>query len=343
MAIKRGVSFYSYQQEQFFKRMNWKDMMRELHDNLHCDGVEIINETTIPRYPFPPEEFIFDWNNELARYNLKAVTMDVYLDVHQFRDHVMNYREAAERLKYDIKIAARMGFENVRCLCMVPIEVIEMALDTAVKYNVRIGKEIHAPYPIKYDPGREGGRMVAEIIDFVNRTGTKHVGLVPDMGIFQVAPSRVNVEYQIRSIEDPKLRGFVEKNMKEMGPDEFAAALDKEFTNMDSMEKRFLRFVTSRRAAAEPKDILEIVPYIVSIHGKFYEMTEIPGKHGHYEDVSIDYENTIKYLKQGGYEGYINSEYEGQRSQQDRGLEYLADEVEEVRRHHEMLARLIGE
>jgi sugar phosphate isomerase/epimerase len=99
----------------------------------------------------------------------------------------------------------------------------------------------------------------------------------------------------------------------------------------------------TRGPAAQPEDILEIIPYIISIHGKFYEMTEIPGKPGQYEDVSIDYENVIKYLKQGGYNGYINSEYEGQRSQQDRGIENLADEVEEVRRHHEMLARLIGE
>ena len=43
MAIKRGVSFYSYQQAQFFGEMDWKDMCKELHDNLHCDGVEIIN------------------------------------------------------------------------------------------------------------------------------------------------------------------------------------------------------------------------------------------------------------------------------------------------------------
>ena len=35
-------------------------MMRELHDNLHCDGVEIINEATIPNYPFPSQEFIYD-------------------------------------------------------------------------------------------------------------------------------------------------------------------------------------------------------------------------------------------------------------------------------------------
>ena len=162
------------------------------------------------------------------------------------------------------------------------------------------------------------------------------------MGIFQIAPPRVNVEYQLRNMDDLKLRDFIEKNMNEMDGKELAAAIDKEFPDMDSMQKRFLGMFT-RGPAAQPEDILEIIPYIISIHGKFYEMTEIPGKPGQYEDVSIDYENVIKYLKPGGYNGYINSEYEGQRSQQDRGIENLADEVEEVRRHHEMLARLIGE
>lgn len=91
MGIKRGVSLYSYQQTQFFKQMDWKDMVREIHDNLHTDGVEIIDEATIRDYPFPSEQFIFDWNNYIARYEMKPVTMDIYLDVHQFRDHIMNH------------------------------------------------------------------------------------------------------------------------------------------------------------------------------------------------------------------------------------------------------------
>ena len=72
-------------------------------------------------------------------------------------------------------------------------------------------------------------------------------------------------------------------------------------------------------------------------------MTEIPGRPGEYEDRSIDYETPIRILKEEGYDGYIDSEYEGQRHQQDMGEENLPDSVEEVRRHHEMLKRLIGE
>ena len=68
MAIKRGVSLYSYQQAQFFGKMNWKDQIVEVHDHLKTDGIEIIDEATIRDYPFPSEQFIYDWNNFMARY-----------------------------------------------------------------------------------------------------------------------------------------------------------------------------------------------------------------------------------------------------------------------------------
>jgi sugar phosphate isomerase/epimerase len=231
MGIKRGVSLYSYQQEQFFKRLNWKDMILEVHDNLHSDGIEIIDEAIIRDYPFPSEHFYFDWNNEMARYGMKAVTMDVYLDVHQFRDHIMNHREAAERLKNDIKIAARMGFENVRCLCLVPIEVIELAIPTAEKYNIRIGKEIHAPLPIK--PGLKNEhvdpvldpRMVDQIIELVEKTGTKHVGLVPDFGIFQHSPTDLAINY-FRRHHGPEITDFILDKSRDHSNEDIVKLLD---------------------------------------------------------------------------------------------------------------------
>ena len=91
------------------------------------------------------------------------------------------------------------------------------------------------------------------------------------------------------------------------------------------------------------EDLKSIMPYIVSIHGKFYNMSEIPGKPGTYQDISMDYTGPVKFLKENGYEGYINSEYEGQRRFQDRGVEDLISEVDQVRKHQEMLKRLIGE
>lgn len=351
MLIKRGVSLYSYQQAQFFKQMNWKDMIREVHDNLKTDGIEIIDEAIIKNYPFPSEQFIFDFNNEMARYNMNAVTMDIYLDVHQFRDHIMTHKEAAERLKNDIKIAAKLGFKNVRPLCLVPIDVIEMALETAEKYDVKIGKEIHAPLPIK--PGARvqpktgmaaalDFRMSEQIIELADRTGSKHIGLVPDFGIFQHSPSQVSIDYAKRQAKIPEAIDFILENSKNYSLDDIGTLLSEKYPN-HNIDPGTIERMSLHESSASPEDIIDIIPYIVSIHGKFYNMTEISGKSGCYEDLAIDYETPIKYLKENGFNGYINSEYEGQRDQQDRGIEFLPDEVEQVRRHHEMLSRLIGE
>ena len=348
--IKRGVSLYSYQQEQFFGRMGWKEMIREVHDNLKCDGIEIIDEATIRNYPFPSEEFVADFRNEIARYNMNAVTMDIYFDPLQFRDHVMNHEEALERLKRDIVIASRLGFKNVRCLVAVPIDVIEAALPTAEKYDVKIGKEIHIPFPIKRNAvtgmnTKATGmavnlRMCEEVMDLADRTGSRHVGLVPDFGIFQHSPSQVSIDYQKRHTDYPEAIDFLVENRLKYDPEELAAKV-KELYPKFNYNGKIATSIAIRDSVAKPEDLLEIIPYIVSIHGKFYDMTEIPGEKGHYEEKAIDYENAIKYLVEGGFKGYINSEFEGQRDQQDRGVEYLVDEVEQVRRHHEMMDRLI--
>lgn len=345
--IKRGVSLYSYQQEQFFKRMTWKDMFREVHDNLKCDGIEITDETIIRDYPFPSEQFIFEFNNELARYNLNAVTMDVYFDPMQFRDHVMNYEEGLQRLKNDIVLASRLGFKNVRCLVAVPIEIIEAAIPTAEKYNIRIGKEIHIPFPIRRrsatDTSKDMGInlfMCEEVMELVDRTGTKHVGLVPDFGIFQHSPSQVSIDYQKRHTSCPEAIDFIVENRLKLSVSELKAKVAELYPAFD-FNNKIQTSIAIRDSVAKPEELLDIIPYIISIHGKFYDMTEIPGQPGQYEDKSTDYENAIRYLVQGGYNGYINSEFEGQRDQQDRGEEYLVDEVEQVRRHHEMMDRLI--
>jgi sugar phosphate isomerase/epimerase len=86
----------------------------------------------------------------------------------------------------------------------------------------------------------------------------------------------------------------------------------------------------------------ELADHVVNIHGKFNHMSEIPGRPGEYHDATIDYDAPIAALKAAGWDGWINTEYEGQRYHQDQPRELLMDEVDQVRRHHEMLRRLIA-
>lgn len=342
--IKRGVSLYSYQQEDFFLRMNWKDQLREVATNLNgATGIEIISECTIPRYPMPPESFFFEWNNEMARYGLTAVTMDTYMDTLQFRDHVLTFDECAERLKYDLKLAKKMGFKNMRLCHNVPMYAVEKVLPLAEELDIRMTNEVHAPSPIKPKRGVNWGETVARDVAFIQKTGTKHYGLQPDMGIFQYRPSRVQLGYALRGLgynrEESLQRAEDIINMfTELDRDAFMKELEKSYSELAQGRMAKMMFNGN---SADPMDLYDIYPYIYCIHGKFYEMTEIPGKPGQYEDKSILYKEVIDILNDCGYDGYIDSEYEGQRSQQDMGVEGLPNEVEEVRRHHEMLKRLI--
>ena len=54
---------------------------------------------------------------------------------------------------------------------------------------------------------------------------------------------------------------------------------------------------------------------------------------------NIDYPKVIQALKEGGYKGYICSEFEGNRRMNDAGW---VDEIEYVRKHQELMRKCLG-
>lgn len=346
MAIKRGVSFYSYQQAQFFGEMTWKDMCRELRENLDADGVEIINEATIPGFPFPSQEFIHDWRATMARYKLQPVCLDGFLDTLRFRDHVIDYDEAAEYVKIELQQAHDLGFTHIRSMTGLPTQVIDKCLSTCEKLNVKLAWEIHSPLCIKPNPDMPNlwvenpGTKVWETVQFIEKVGTNMVGFVPDWGIFMKAPYRDSVERFIRLKEDAGLRSELEAIYKEVELKDFTATVQKRLPG--AISQRELGMLSGKNSA-EVEDLDMIYPYILSFHGKVHYMDEIPGQPGHYDDNSTMCKEIIDYLKAKNWDGYVCTEYEGQRNYQDLPREQLIDEVDQVRRHHEMLKRLIGE
>lgn len=344
MAIRRGVSSYSYQNDIFNLKMYWNDFIRVVREDLDTDGIELIDETFIREYPFLSPQFEAAWNNEIARYNMKSVTMDVYLDVLQFRDHIMNHAEAVERLKRDLKIAARLGFENVRCLAPCPEDVIEACIPVAEDVGVRIGQEVHAPIMINHDPAVDRNnpaivdvKLVDTIIEMSLKHNTKYVGLVPDMGLFNVGITPSQIAQAKRQTGKGELIDWIVANRDVMSPAELTAKLKEQAPDANMFA---LGRLIQPQASAKPEELLKIIPYILSIHGKFYEMVEDPTKPGGYYDPSIPYDEIMKYLIQGGFDGYICSEFEGQGNRNDLPDEEMFDEREQVRRQHIMLKAL---
>ncbi len=372
MAIKRGVDFYSYQQAQFFKEMNLEDMIKEAAGIDGVTGIEVLDEQSF-HYPDPSDEFVETWKGWMEKYKLEPVTMDVFCDVLQFRDHVMSFEECADRLKHDIRLAKKLGFKNVRTLATTNIEILEMALPVAEECDIRIAKEIHAPIPLN-------GQYVKEIQEVVERTGTRHLGIVPDWGIFAYRPSEVTLDWYVRQGAKRKTCQLVDQFCMDnyTGKRDELSKIDLSLYTAGNVESFFHRYLKTGDAPADligafqkmeslvkenvkdytdidfevmgqalllsrakAEDLIPLMPIIVNFHGKFYNMSEVQGQPGLYEDKAVDYVNPIRVLKEYGYDGYINTEYEGQRRFQDRTEKELISEADQVRKHQEMLKRLI--
>ena len=325
------------------------------------------------RYPDPGAEFTRRWFGWMEKYGTTPVAMDVCMDVLQFRDHVMTYEECAERLRHDIRLAKSLGFPKVRVLSIVPIEVIVAALPVAEALDIQLGKEIHQPMRLE-------GQQVGEILDVIDRTGTMHLGVVPDLGIYQFRPSEVQLAwYGRRGAQDAACEAAVDLALLLRRGEAAFGFADVSFATAGNLRSDFHRFLATGechpaladafhgvRDYADKQvdnpgeidytvvsealmlshtsvDVLrELAPHISHIHGKFNNMSAVPDRPGQFQEISIDYPAVIDALKAGGYDGYINSEYEGQRYFQDRGRDDLMDEIDQVRHHHEMLRRLIA-
>jgi hypothetical protein len=205
--------------------------------------------------------------------------------------------------------------------------MIEKALPIAEKYDVRIVPEIHAPIPTN-------GKYIESYLELIARTKTKHLGFNPDMGIFCKRLPRIVLDMHRRLGAQEQVIRYIEQAYQDgvSSADRLAA-----------VQKMSSREADVRAAAMtngygpannNPRDLLAIMPYCYNVHGKFYEMTD------ELQEYSIPYETIMPVFIEGGYSWYINSEYEGQRNTQDIKE---TDSCEEIRRHHVMMKRLMGE
>ena len=94
-----------------------------------------------------------------------------------------------------------------------------------------------------------------------------------------------------------------------------------------------VRIIFSMFARNDPKRWSEIMPRVVHVHAKFYEL-EPDGS-----DASVPHRELYDVLQEGNYEGFVSSEWEAHAwaDMED------ADGFEMVRRHQELYRALLGQ
>ena len=346
--IKRSVSLYSYQDEYYDKKLDLEGCLRETAKS-GATGVELLAEQMIRKFPDPIEDEMFraDWFAALDKYGLEPSCYDAFLENRIYENRILKISEQIKMMKRDIRLASMLGFKNLRTLVSTPMEVIEGSLDYAEKMDVRIGLEVHAPFSLNSDWAEGYMKMI-------RKTGTKHFGFIPDMGIFcrnipdvvRDKARRVGAKEECIKIVDDCYRERVEKGFVKMkySLDLGKANMEYRMANgmkemMDAVEKAGggpadIMYAGSSFTFSwsDPQDIIDNIDYIYHTHAKFYNMSE------DYKETAVAIPEVVAAFKKAGYTGYLSSEYEG-----GEHLRYDMEvaSVEQVRRHQEALRRAI--
>ncbi|WP_227712822.1 hypothetical protein [Nanchangia anserum] len=158
---------------------------------------------------------------------------------------------------------------------------------------------------------------------------------MPDLGIFVERLPRVIIERALRDGADPEIAKKIIATYDDRG--DVDGLLERLIADgCDPVTVGLARNATFM-IAKDPQCLIEHREFIKHIHAKFYEMVD-DGETPY--EYSIPYPKIVAALKQADYEGYLSSEYEGNRHIEDAEP---VDSVAQVRLHQRMLAALIDE
>ncbi|WP_026561019.1 TIM barrel protein [Bacillus sp. J37] len=90
-------------------------------------------------------------------------------------------------------------------------------------------------------------------------------------------------------------------------------------------------FIMPESEHSPVEDIIPLLPYIYCCHAKFIKVSD------EFEEVTIPYEKILNTLVEHKWDGYMVSEYEGP----NKGV--LGTAPEQVRKHHIMMKKILGE
>jgi sugar phosphate isomerase/epimerase len=332
--IKRGVSLYSFQEEYFLRKMTLEDIIATTQ-KLDIPGIEIIGDQMIPNYPNISNEFIKKWHGWMDKYERTPVCLDMFLDWNKFKGREMTEDEKLESVTMDIVNANKLGCTVIRMIHDVQPDLLEKLEPTARKYNVKLALEIHAPS--YYDSPHE-----QNLVELFRRMQSPYLCFTLDMGVYTKRLPRVAKERYVREGMKPEIAEYLANgydtgtlpSTHELGRANTALA-DKVLAMGGREMDIFWAMMGTHGIFGDPKLLKEYIPYTSHVHGKCYDMM-VP----EYHEYSIPYEEIVPILIEGGYEGYIDTEYEGNRWIQDA---FEVDSTEQVRRHQVMLKQLLGE
>jgi len=305
MGIKSSVSLYSLQYQYLQGKMNLDEIMGFVK-SLGTDGIELLPDQMLHGTPEPSEETYAMWDRLVKKHQLGLACDDIFLNTNMYLNRELTKRECVDLIKKEIIMANRLGFRNIRLVSMVPAWILEPCLETAAMNDVALSIEIHGGLGFGVPKTEE---YIAEMI----RLDSPYIGIVPDTSLFMRRPPRVCANYCRELFGISQAMIDYSEEVFAAGTDFFA--LHQKYGGMDPKLKLMITngdeaFFAQNLEGYEnrPLSCMDgLEKYIKHFHFKLYEMTEEGTEY------SIDYREVLEYLHRAGYEGYVSTEYEGNR------------------------------
>lgn len=331
MSIKLCVSLYSFQEDYYIGKRDLEGCMAAVgNKGLSADGVEVLFE----QMPLPSmrenDRIISDkdldmWQGWLQKYKLNAQSYGADVFTTMYSNRYLTNKESIKITIADIRMAAQLGFKVYRTgiFRKEDVGILAACLPIAEELGIQIATEIHTPRGIHT-------WWTQDWLEIILRTGSIAAGFVPDFAIFTKGMSLSAKKRLIRDGANPNIISQIDEAYRERSPLSVEDVKKLGGNSVDCSAVGKLNFYIYD----DPQWLTEVLPYSKHIHGKFFEMTDVDGID---IEPAIDYENAIKVLVENNWDGYISSEYEGQRDYFDQGCDIYMDPMDQVSRHQKMV------
>ena len=325
--IKLGTTLYSMTSEFAAGLYTPETLIKAVHDEGIGPGVEFNIAQLLRTYPDVDADFVRLWFDSLEKSGLEASAVGTNLDMGRRKDRDMTPDEEHDFLARQLETAHTLGFTKV-VIRSAGKELLRSLLPLAEQYDQKLGYEIHAP------SGPNDPKVVA-IRELYEELGSDRLGFTADFSS------------TMHSLSPTLLR-----TMRQMGmPEEYFSVMDEIWHEPTPMHVRnqkfedyltgegvdpltfgpFTRLAFNMHGLVPPEEWLDIMPQIFHVHAKFYDID------ANGDEPAMDIPRIVKQFVDGGYTGYLSSEWEGH-AFADLGE---ADPIDLVKKQHALMRRAI--
>jgi hypothetical protein len=326
--IRTGSTLYAYTNEWRTGAYTLESMIAKVAEFDLGPGLEVVGFQSFKGYPRLSDEQITGFRDQLDRSGLQPSCLGTNIDVALRSDRFLTEDEMVDYLAAQIEVARLLGYPVARIQIGATPGVIERITPIAEKAGVRLGMELHAPEAATTP-------AIVAVRECYDRIGSDHLGFIPDFSATMTAVPQGMLDQFVKDGLPAELIGpLVRIWSGDAAPherfDEFAALAAEQGVTGAVVDQTRLAYTMFGHA--DPQGWREIMHQVVHVHGKFYEIDE------HGEEPSIPYAELLGLLQDGGYDGFISSEWEGHAF----ATEHDIDAFELVGRHQQMCRRLLA-